>query len=274
MKMNKKYNILECFTQCKSTNENRNEDGIYIGDHFIAVIDGATSKTSITLDGKTSGQIARDIIIEKLSSFKGNEDSGTVVKELQREIVNFSQNHKIDHLSASAVIYSCMRREIWSIGDCQFSVNGYVEQNVKRIDQVFSEARSIALYALLEAGYNEKELFEHDLAREYLLPFLKLQKFLENKSVKYGYCVFNGDCPSESFPLEMIRITAVPEEAEVILASDGYPQLGNTLAESENNLNKILTEDPFCYKINCSTKGLVRGNVSFDDRTYIRFHVL
>lgn len=272
--MSRKYSILECFTRAKSSVEDKNEDGVYIGDHFIAVIDGATSKTDFMLDGKTSGQITRDLIIKKLSSLEGSEEAETVVKELQREIVLFSRNHKIDYLSASAVIYSCRRKEIWSIGDCQFGINGCMERNEKRIDRVFSEARSIALSALLEAGYREAELLEHDIAREQLLPFLKLQKNLENKSVEYGYCVLNGDCAPESFPFEMVRITAVPKKAEVILASDGYPYLGKTLEESENDLKYLLSKDPLCYKKYPSTKGLVKGNESFDDRTYIRFKIL
>ena len=272
--MNKKYVIHEYFTTSKYVDENKNEDGLYIGENFLAVIDGTTSKSGCTWKGKTGGQIARDIIIKQLTSLEGYEDCPTVVKKIQDAIVYFSEKYNFTNLSASAIIYSCTKKEIWSVGDCQFSINGLVDKNSKRVDEVFSEARSIAIHALLESGYTEEQLSENDLARQYLLPFLKLQEYLQNKTCKYGYCVFNGECPSDEFPMKTVKKVKVPENAEIILASDGYPQLSNTLSESEEKLKKMLLEDPFCYKTNCSTKGLKKGNKSFDDRTYLRFSIL
>ena len=63
----------------------------------------------------------------------------------------------------------------------------------------------------------------------------------------------------------------MPDKSSIVLASDGYPVLKGTLAESERELSEILKNDPLCYKVYCSTKGLKKGNVSFDDRSYIRF---
>lgn len=272
--MNNNYIVHEYFIESKYANEDMNEDGLYIGDHFLAVIDGTTSKSESTWNGKTGGQLARDIIIEQLNSFEGHEDYYVVVRKIQDAIVHFSNKHDFPNMSASAVIYSCERKEIWSVGDCQFSINGLVDKNSKRVDEVFSEARSIAIHALLESGYTEEELYTNDIARTYLLPFLKLQEHLQNKTCKYGYSVFNGACIPEEFPIESVKRINVPDNAEIILASDGYPQLFVTLKESEDYLKKMLLEDPFCYKANCSTKGLKKGNKSFDDRTYLRFSIL
>ena len=60
---------------------------------------------------------------------------------------------------------------------------------------------------------------------------------------------------------------------EVVLASDGYPFLKPTLAESEAALLHLIAHDPQCIHDFIATKGLVAGNKSFDDRTYIRFRV-
>lgn len=57
----------------------------------------------------------------------------------------------------------------------------------------------------------------------------------------------------------------------MILASDGYPKLFNSLIESELYLKKIINEDPLCYKLFKSTKGINKGKLSFDDRAYIKF---
>ena len=58
---------------------------------------------------------------------------------------------------------------------------------------------------------------------------------------------------------------------EVVLASDGYPFLRPTLAESEAALAEQIANDPQNIHSFIATKGIVEVNKSFDDRTYIRF---
>ena len=58
---------------------------------------------------------------------------------------------------------------------------------------------------------------------------------------------------------------------EVVLASDGYPFLKPTLAASEAALAEQIANDPQNIHSFIATKGIVEGNKSFDDRTYIRF---
>ena len=45
----------------------------------------------------------------------------------------------------------------------------------------------------------------------------------------------------------------------------------NELEESEAALEALLERDPFCCYENLQTKGIQRGNVSFDDRCYLQF---
>ena len=54
-------------------------------------------------------------------------------------------------------------------------------------------------------------------------------------------------------------------------SSDGYPFLKGTLHESEEALVCQLRDDPLCIRSFKATKGLMLGNVSFDDRCYLRF---
>lgn len=56
-----------------------------------------------------------------------------------------------------------------------------------------------------------------------------------------------------------------------LLGRNGYPFLKPTLAESEAALVHLIAHDPQCIHDFIATKGLVAGNKSFDDRTYIRF---
>ena len=59
----------------------------------------------------------------------------------------------------------------------------------------------------------------------------------------------------------------------MVLASDGYPCLCDTLAESERLLSDLLHSDPLCIGTHCATKGWMEGSFSFDDRSYISFTV-
>ena len=60
---------------------------------------------------------------------------------------------------------------------------------------------------------------------------------------------------------------------EVVLASDGYPFLLPTLRDSEEALARQLKDDPQNLSFFLATKGIVEGNLSFDDRAYVRLYV-
>ena len=65
----------------------------------------------------------------------------------------------------------------------------------------------------------------------------------------------------------------VDKNTDVILSSDGYPLLMPTLESSEALLQKVISEDPLMIGKYKQTKGAYLGQVSYDDRSYIRFHV-
>ena len=98
------------------------------------------------------------------------------------------------------------------------------------------------------------------------MPLIEKQLWFENRPGMFGYPVLNG----LNFAEEMIKVWSVPDGVEVVLASDGYPELCGTLAESEKRLKEILAEDPLCIGRNAGTKGVMEGLESFDDRTYAR----
>jgi len=54
------YTVEEQALIAKTGHDEDCEDAIYIGPHFVAVIDGATSKTERRWDGKTGGRIAAE----------------------------------------------------------------------------------------------------------------------------------------------------------------------------------------------------------------------
>lgn len=80
-----------------------------------------------------------------------------------------------------------------------------------------------------------------------------------------SYAVIDG------FEIPTDKVKILRAGREVVLASDGYPLLASTLDESEKLLHEQLKNDPLCINSFKATKGLMKGNVSFDDRAYVRF---
>ena len=262
--------LIEQFCKSKSGVEQDCEDLLFISDHYIAVIDGATSKSSALFEGKTGGRIAAECIAQSLANplWDPRADARTVADAIQASLKAYSNEKCLEsvHLCASAVIFSVKKRQVWAVGDCQFIVNGKLYTFGKKVDAILSETRSLAIQMLLASGISEEDLLKHDKAREMILPLLKMQEQLENNPSEYGYSVF-----SDHGEVSNVSITDIPEGAELVLASDGYPELKPTLEESEKALGFLLKEDPLCYKTYKSTKGICGNQESFDDRTFIRY---
>lgn len=261
--------IEEIYTESKTGRQKNNEDAIYYDTRFIAVMDGATSKTKAVLDGKTGGQLCVQQITNTIHNLDENVTGEAAVFQIYLDLKEMERLRSIEqkgiHCCASAVIFSCARKEIWSIGDCQYMINGQHYTNNKPVDRILSEARVAAVHMLLQKGITEEQLLQHDYSREMIFPLLQEQKYLENSKTLYGYSVFNCHTQPDFI------IQKVPDKCNIVLASDGYPFLRESLAESEKELSELLKDDPLCYKRYYSTKGMQMGNISFDDRSYIRF---
>ncbi len=271
---NSAYGVIEKFCASKTNVQEECEDILVVCEKYIAVIDGATSKTNNTYEGKTGGKIAAELIASYLEGglIDSDMDYKTATCRIQVELQEYAYKHQLEergiHLCASAVIYSIAKRQIWAVGDCQFMLNGEHHTFYKKVDTILSESRSLAIHMLLQSGYTEEDLMRKDLARELILGELKMQQHLENREDEYGYSVF-----SSQGSVKNIYVTDVPPGSEIVLASDGYPELFATLSESEARLDELVRLDPLCYKIFKSTKGLMKDCKHFDDRCYIRFRV-
>lgn len=270
--MKSAVDIKESLCVSKSGRKCDNEDLLVMTPAFIAVVDGTTDKTGGRFDGKTGGQLAAEIIrhvLENEDSLAG-EDGCFVASRIQSALQSYAEVHKTEehdiHLSASAAIYSVALQQVWLVGDCQFMIDGKLYTNHKKVDVVLSEARSLAIHMLLKSGVTEQELIHDDISRQFIMPWLKTQHVLENSDDEYGYQVF-----SNKGLITDVTSVDVPVGSHVVLATDGYPELMPTLAESESILEKIRREDPLCYRLYKSTKGVREGNAHFDDRTYISF---
>ena len=262
--------IIERFIEGKSKNELLCEDALLITYDFIAVVDGVTGKTSRKFNGLSGGKAAALKVCECIVGFPADIDCYTAIERITESVKSlYEENESVGVAAAGAIIFSKARNEIWSVGDCRCIINGELFSHEKEIDILLSDVRSLVLESEKRKGKTLEELKENDLGREFILPLLKCQHIFANAKGEFSYGVFNGD----KIPEDKIIIYKVKDGDEIVLASDGYPFLEKTLEESEKRLNEEIKNNPLCDGEFRSTKGLAKGNNSFDDRTYIRFKV-
>lgn len=262
--------IIEKFVDGKKSDPVLCEDLIFVSENFIAVVDGVTSKNQKSYNGLAGGRAAAEKVCETVSRLKADADVFSAVAEITKNIANlYETNEEKGSVAASAIIYSDYYKEIWSIGDCQCIINGEFFSHEKEIDRVNSEMRSLILELHRRSGKTDEDFLQNDVGREFIMPVLQNQHIFANATGKYSYGILNGT----TVPEEHIVVHKVKSGDEIVLASDGYPYLKETLEESEKLLREELKNNPLCDKGYVSTKGISKGNKSFDDRAYIRFKV-
>ena len=273
------------------------EDGMVITDDFIAVIDGSTSKTPKHLNpdmknGRYAMMLISEYIREELKADASVDDfcqgvTSYIYNKVYEKlgVEERLKEHPEERLTASAILYSRTRNEVWMVGDCQAIIDGKLYENGKPYEQEIARKR----VELIEQGLSPAE------ARKQIEPLL-IEAMLSGQNQTYtvidGFpiyregvkvvsvsdsCSVQDSVPaSDSVPCSdsvSASGTFFVSSSEIILASDGYPFLEPTLAASEAALAEQIANDPQNIHSFIATKGIVEGNKSFDDRTYIRFSV-
>ena len=277
------------------------EDGMVVTDDFIAVIDGSTSKTPKHLNpDMKNGRYAMMLISEYI---REELKADALVDEFCQGVTAYIYNkvyeklgveerlkeHPEERLTASAILYSRTRNEVWMVGDCQAIIAGKLYENGKPYEEKIARKR----VELIEQGLSPAE------ARKQIEPLL-IKAMLSGQNQTYtvidGFPIYregvkvvsvsDSSSVQDSVPSSdscsvqdtvscsdsvSASDTTPSSSSEIVLASDGYPFLKPTLAASEAALAEQIANDPQNIHSFIATKGIVEGNKSFDDRTYIRF---
>lgn len=271
------------------------EDGMVVTDDFIAVIDGSTSKTPKHLNpdmknGRYAMMLISEYIREELKADASVDDfcqgvTAYIYNKVYEKlgVEERLKKHPEERLTASAILYSRTRNEIWMVGDCQAIIAGKLYENGKPYEEKIARKR----VELIEQGLSPAE------ARKQIEPLL-IKAMLSGQNQTYtvidGFPIYREGVKvvsvsdsssvqdsvpaSDSVPCSdsaSASDTIPSSSSEIVLASDGYPFLKPTLAASEAALAEQIANDPQNIHSFIATKGIVEGNKSFDDRTYIRF---
>ena len=282
-------------------NQEACEDGMVVTDDFIAVIDGSTSKTPKHLNpdmknGRYAMMLISEYIREELKADASVDDfcqgaTAYIYNKVYEKlgVEERLKEHPEERLTASAILYSRTRNEVWMVGDCQAIIDGKLYENGKPYEEKIARKR----VELIEQGLSPAE------ARKQIEPLL-IEAMLSGQNQTYtvidGFPVYregvkvvslsdsssvqdsvssSDSCSVQdpvSCPGSASASDTIPSSSsEIVLASDGYPFLKPTLAASETALAEQIANDPQNIHSFIATKGIVEGNKSFDDRTYIRF---
>ncbi len=264
--------VMQSFIEGKAGNPDTCEDGLVIKEHFIAVVDGVTAKSEHLWDGSKSGCYARKLLCSYMEE-NPVEDMGDLellehLNSLLHEAAEGKGALRIqDYPRAAIIFYQEKTGTICSYGDCQCLINGKKYDHGKLIDDMNACVRGFYLEYALMHGSTLEELKEHDVGRDAIKQNLLMQFSFENQDGRFGYPVLNGMGINPS----LVVRHHVCDGDMVVLASDGYPELSDTLEDSEQRLKKIIQDDPLCFRRYPSTKGIKPGSQSFDDRTYCSF---
>ena len=277
------------------------EDGLVMTDDFIAVIDGSTSKTPKHLspymkNGRYAMMLISEYIRKELKVDASVDDfcqgvSAYIYNKVYEKlgVEERLKEHPEERLTASAILYSRTRNEVWMVGDCQAIIAGKLYENGKPYEEKIAQKR----VELIEQGLSPAE------ARKQIEPLL-IKAMLSGQNQTYtvidGFPVYregvkvvsvsdsssvqdsvsSSDSCSVQDPVSCSGSASASDtipssSSEIVLASDGYPFLKPSLAASEAALAEQIANDPQNIHSFIATKGIVEGNKSFDDRTYIRF---
>jgi hypothetical protein len=259
-----------------------NEDGVFFNSHYAAVVDGCSSAESLPFTDRSSGVIARDLLVIALKELDPKATYQEAFAALNEAIVRWYKKeksvtyfHERPHRRPSAYIamVSAYHREVWVLGDCQALVGGKRYTHHKRIDTLMEDLRALFIEAALSKGATIDELLKNpQIINDQLRPIMANQPLFQNAEEEfiYAYQVLDGFFTNYE---AVQRIPLGDEPAEVVLATDGYPVLAASLGESESALSNLLCEDPLCYWAIRSTKGVEGTNNSYDDRSYLRLIV-
>lgn len=267
--------VIEQFVQGKAGDSALCEDLIAVTPDFIVLLDGATTRTGGMVAGMTPGRFAAETVAQGIKDMPADITAQEAVIRLTHYLraraaaeMGGDVPDGFSRPAAALLLYSRARREIWRVADSTFLIDGAAHYKTFPQEAAWSAMRQTVIHAKLARGMTEQQIADNDTTWDTLTPIITECRIFANSTGVYGYGVFNGD----DIPEQHIEVYPVKDASEIVFASDGYPEVFTTLDETEKQLAAVLAQDPLMYKIHPQVKGVKKGHLSYDDRSYIRFN--
>ena len=170
--------------------QGKNDDDIFVGQDYVAVIDGVSHKSAIItaqgevkiahiitnaikkIDGDTAPEFGKKLNFDEFVRYI----NWYIRKYLEsKSLISFN-----GELEATGVVYSKHFNQIWMIGDCRAVADGRQYSNPLKIDDVYIDIRVEIVKALLRAGYNPDLLQYENISKKIIQNPKKLSSFISN----------------------------------------------------------------------------------------------
>jgi hypothetical protein len=230
------FHTVESFVRGEWDDPSRCEDLIVTTEHFAAVIDGATTAPGLTIEGMSPGRFAALVGKSALELLSPDATAAEAVAAMSyRLAAELAALRPSPRAQARAifgfVVYSAVRKEIWRVAECYFAWEGYLNAPRLQAERVSIEAGAMLLRTLILTGSSPEELLANDPATQMIAPLIEAHHAVRDRpGTPWSFGAIDG----QPVPDEFVEIFKVPEHIlEIILASDGWPELHPALAESE-----------------------------------------
>jgi Protein phosphatase 2C len=274
--------VLEKFCCGRGPDQATCEDVIFVDENFVAVIDGVTDKAGLDYGGQTGGQWAALTVADELSQLPADATLDDAEVRLTARLASEQSELHVnwDDLppaGATLVCFSRARREVWRIGDGHYALDGMTALGVMQIDEIALAARWAYVQCLRQSGMSDDEIADDPGQRgaqpgSLVRPLVERQHHFANSPQPHplAYAVLNGH-PVPGHLRELIRVAA--DAREVVISSDGYPQLFPTLEQTERYLAEDLRDDPLRIGRHRGFIAVKPPLLSFDDRSFVRLAI-
>jgi hypothetical protein len=241
-----------------------NLDGLVITNRLVAIFDVATPKT--TPPGLTN--TFRDVLMHVLEQLAPGTPPFEAVKHITSELQRLTT---CSGPSATVAIYDDELHTMIRVGDCNAMINGTEHNATMKVEERLASIRVAIDRAHLENGASIESLRRMSPGRQAILPALIAQQVLRNapSSVPLRFGAFDGT----SVPQDLVEVRSIDPQSELVLATDGYLELGATLDECEGVVALQASRDPLLLHGKPTTKPIAIDGDWHDDRTYVRLKV-
>jgi hypothetical protein len=268
-----KFTVVESICETAKSSPDKNEDRLIIEDDFVAVVDGSTSSSPIR--GVAGGIVAAQSVADVVKNLSPRSTAAQFVTaataELARRVGSWP-DPTLSGPSASVVVWSRSRDEIWRVGDCHFRLDGAEYPGEKEIDRIAYAFRCAVVRARLALGLTSIEA-ERDVPtmKQPFLPLVEIQHAFRNADIDdpLAYGAIDG----RPVPGRFIEIHSTTGVARIVLCSDGFNRPFTTLDEGLADLERIRRDDPLMVTSGFGSRPFPAAGKFFDDTTYVRLEV-
>lgn len=206
------------------------EDAVFFSNNLVAIIDGASSKTTRLFEGKTPGRVVMELIVERLKIISAKKPNITVIElfnDLNDTILNWHkvggtfEEAKINPNIRPSATFTCYLPNIGeygtvaSIAEHNFMIDEVLYERSFEIDRMYEKIKKIVTPKLQEVYKNDISKIANIL-NEVLVPLYNTQPNFQNSDDNLKKTILKN-VENKLYSLHFLQYPKISIECPVIL---------------------------------------------------------